>query len=309
VLLVRVGKFRGKEAGARDGLRGRPEPSGSSQLVSPSGRELTAPRYGRFVPGFTKRGCGTTLLLLRHGHSSANADDAFSGWLDVPLSPRGEREARHAAALIAGAGLLPEVVHTSVLRRSIQTANGLLGALGCLWVPCRRSWRLNERHYGALQGRRRAEVRAEVGDETYLEWRRSYEGCPPPLGPEAAAALAADPRYAVGGPATVPAVESLADVRRRLVPWWQDAIVPDVAAGRVPLVVGHSNSLRALCMILDQLTPDEVRGLNLPTGVPLRYDFDDRWRPVIRGGVYLDPAAAASGVAEVVAQGGGPGDG
>lgn len=243
------------------------------------------------------------LLLLRHGQSTANAGNAFSGWSDVPLSDRGEQEARSAAAMMHSAGLLPSVVHTSVLHRSLRTAEMVMGSLSRSWAPVMRTWRLNERHYGSLQGRRRAEVLAEVGEETFLSWRRSYHGKPPPCSREEWTALAQDPRYAHLPPGCVPDAESLADVERRVLPHWQDRLAADVARGWLPLVVAHGNSLRALCVILDRLAPDEVEGLNIPTGVPLLYELDTRWHPVVRGGVYLDPEAARRGVAEVVAQG------
>lgn len=232
-----------------------------------------------------------TLVLLRHGQSTANAEDTFGGWLDVPLTERGRQEARTAGKLLAAHDLLPGVVHTSLLHRAIDTAGLALSVLGLEHCPARRSWRLNERHYGLLQGRSRKAVRVEFGDEKYRLWRRSYDIAPPP----------GEPAFA-GGPRT----EALSDVRARVAPYWTDSLAPDVLAGRVTLVVAHGNSLRALCMELDGLGADEVSGLNVPTGVPLRYDFDDDLRPLVRGGSYLDPERAAAGVAEVLAQGGGP---
>jgi 2,3-bisphosphoglycerate-dependent phosphoglycerate mutase len=248
---------------------------------------------------------GGTLFLLRHGQSAANAEDSFSGWLDVPLSDRGRREAVRAGELIAAQGPLPDVVHTSVLSRAVDTAELALQAMGRPGVPVRRSWRLNERHYGALQGRLRAEIRAEFGDELFASWRRSYEDAPPPSTADPAADAAAElsrrhwADFPPGGP---PRTESLADVLRRLLPYWQH-IHGDLEAGRVVLVVAHSNSLRALCMHLDGLDADEVARLDVPTGVPLRYDLGRENRPLARGGEYLDPAAAAAGVTEVRAQG------
>ena len=245
-----------------------------------------------------------TLILLRHGQSTANAADEFSGWLDVPLTDRGAQEARTAAHLLTRHQLHPDVVHTSMLTRAIETAHLVLTELGRSWVPARRSWRLNERHYGALQGRGKAEVKAEVGVDTYTRWRRSFTGTPPPLSPVDPAAAALDPRYAHVPPNALPTTESLADVVNRLLPYWYDAIAADLQAGRIPLVVAHGNSLRALVMHLDQLTPADVEALNLPTGIPLRYDLDSSWRPRSPGGAYLDPDAAAAGIAEVAAQGG-----
>lgn len=244
-----------------------------------------------------------TLILLRHGQSTANAEDRFSGWLDEALTARGEREATRAAELLARHALLPDVVHTSVLSRAIRTAEIALAALQREWLPTRRSWRLNERHYGALQGRPRSAVRLEAGDEAFARWRRSYEHAPPALDADDPTSAHHDPRYAALPASELPATESLADVRRRIVPYWQDAIAADLHAGRCALVIAHGNSLRALCMHLDRLTAAEVAGLNIPTGAPLRYDLDSTGRPLVRGGAYLDPVSAAAGAAEVAAQG------
>ena len=253
-------------------------------------------------------GAARTLLLVRHGQSTANAEDSFSGWLDVPLTARGEAEAVRAGELLAAHGLLPDTGHTSVLTRAITTLDLVLAVLDRRWIPIARSWRLNERHYGALQGRPKAEVRAEAGEELFTRWRRSYDTAPPPLDAADSTSARHDPRYAAlptGELPTgeLPASESLADVRARVVPYWQDRIAADLHRGGLPLVVAHGNSLRALCMHLDRLTPAEVAGLNIPTGIPLRYDLDSDGRPLVRGGTYLDPQAAAAGVAEVAAQG------
>lgn len=245
-----------------------------------------------------------TLVLLRHGQSTANAEDSFSGWLDVALTARGETEAARAGELLASHGLQPDVAHTSVLSRAIGTLDIVLEVLDRRWIPTGRSWRLNERHYGALQGRPKADVRAEAGEELFTRLRRSYELAPPPLDAADPTSARHDPRYGALPAAELPAGEALADVRSRVVPYWQDILAADLHAGRVALVVAHGNSLRALCMHLDQLTPDEVSGLNIPTGIPLRYDLDRDDRPLVRGGTYLDPAAAAAGAAEVAAQGG-----
>jgi 2,3-bisphosphoglycerate-dependent phosphoglycerate mutase len=247
-----------------------------------------------------------TLYLLRHGQSEANSADSFSGWLDVPLSARGRREAARAGRLLAGQVPLPDVVHTSVLARAVDTAALALGELGLPSAPVRHSWRLNERHYGALQGRPRAEVRRAVGDEAYRRLRRSYEAVPPPLPLDDPGHPRRDPRYADVPDDELPAGESLADVRARVQRYWEEAIVPALGAGRVPLVVAHGNALRALCMLLDDLSPEQVRTLHVPTGVPLRYDLGTDLRPLVPGGRYLDPDAAAAGIAEVAAQGSGP---
>lgn len=246
-----------------------------------------------------------TLLLLRHGQSRANADGTFSGWLDVPLTVRGHEEAARAAELLAAHELLPDTAHTSVLTRAIGTLDIVLAGLNRQWIPTRRSWRLNERHYGALQGRAKLAVRADVGEETFNQWRRSYDIAPPSLDAADPTAARHDPRYAALPADEMPASESLADVRRRVVPYWQDVLAAELHVGRMPLIVAHGNSLRALCMHLDRLNPEQVAALNIPTGVPLRYDLDRDGCPLVPGGVYLDPAAAATGAAEVAAQGGG----
>jgi 2,3-bisphosphoglycerate-dependent phosphoglycerate mutase len=245
------------------------------------------------------------LVLLRHGQSTANAEDTFGGWLDMPLTGRGAEEAARAGELLAIHGLLPDVAHTSVLSRAIDTLDIVLTALDRRWIPVQRSWRLNERHYGALQGRSKSAVRSEVGEESFRLWRRSYDAAPTPLDPADPTSARHDPRYAALPAADLPASEALADVRTRLVPYWQDVIAADMRCHHLPLVVAHGNSLRALCMHLDQLTPEEVAELNIPTGVPLRYDLDSEGRPLVRGGTYLDPETAVAGIAEVAAQGGG----
>jgi 2,3-bisphosphoglycerate-dependent phosphoglycerate mutase len=218
----------------------------------------------------------SVLLLLRHGESSANADDRFGGWLDFELTARGREEAARAGRLIRDAGLRPAAVHTSLLRRAVDTAEIVIAETNATSAPVHRSWRLNERHYGRLQGRTRASVREEFGDAMFNGLRRSYDMVPPPAGP---------PGEHIDG-------ESLADVRRRLVPYWEAEIVADLWAGRTTLVVAHGNSLRALCMHLEDLTAEQVSVLNIPTGAPLRYDLDETLVPVIPGGEYLDPASA-----------------
>ena len=245
-----------------------------------------------------------TLLLVRHGQSLANAQDRFAGWLDVPLTARGEAEALRAAELIGGAAAFPDVVHTSVLTRSIRTADIVLDALGRSGLPTFRTWRLNERHYGALQGRHKAEVRAEVSEDTYQWWRRAFRGRPPAAAHDGG--LAGDPRYADVPPGALPRAESLQDVATRLLPYWEEVIGPELTAGRTVLVVAHGSPLRALIMHLEGISEDGIAAVNVPTGIPLRFDFDTDLRPLAATGVYLDPAAAAAGAAEVAAQGGGP---
>jgi 2,3-bisphosphoglycerate-dependent phosphoglycerate mutase len=242
------------------------------------------------------------LILLRHGHSVGNGENTFSGWLDVPLSDRGRDEAIRAGRLMAAGGLTPDVVHTSALSRTFLTAGLVLEALGRPAVPVHRTWRLNERHYGGLQGLPRAAVLAALGPERFRLLRRSYDAVPPPATPEAVGGT----EEPSGGCPAPPRAESLADVRRRLIPYWIGCVVAQLRAGKTPLIVGHSNSLRALCMQLDDLGPDHVLDLHIPTGVPLRYDLDAQLRPRNPGGTYLDPDAAAAGIAEVAAQGAGP---
>jgi 2,3-bisphosphoglycerate-dependent phosphoglycerate mutase len=244
-----------------------------------------------------------SMILMRHGQSTANADGEFTGWVDVALTELGERQAKAAAELIRADGLLPDVVHTSVFQRSIRSAEIILGVLDRQWLPAHRSWRLNERQYGALTGRRKTEVRAEVGEEVFRTWRRSLHGAPPPLAASALADLRALPCYADLPADTVPPVESLADVLARAVPYWIDVLAVELRAGRTPLVVAHGNALRALTAHWDRCSEQEIVDLNIPTGIPLRYDFDADLRPLRRGGRYLDPVAAAHASAAVAREG------
>jgi 2,3-bisphosphoglycerate-dependent phosphoglycerate mutase len=245
-----------------------------------------------------------TLVLLRHGESEWNAKNLFTGWVDVDLSAKGRDEARRGGELLRDAGLLPDVVHTSVLLRAIATAELALAACERSWVPVRRHWRLNERHYGDLQGKDKAQVREQYGDEQFMIWRRSYDTPPPPLADDNEWSQVEDPRYASLAPELVPRTECLADVVDRMLPYWYDAIVPDLRAGRTTLVVAHGNSLRALVKHLDDIGAATITGLNIPTGIPLRYDLDDRTlRPTRPGGSYLDPEAAAQAIEAVKNQG------
>lgn len=244
-----------------------------------------------------------SLVLLRHGESEWNSRNLFTGWVDVDLTARGEEQARRSAALLRDADLLPAVVHTSVLTRAVRTAAIVVATLGRPAVPTRCDWRLNERCYGALQGMARTEARERYGDERYRLWRRSFDVAPPPLEAGTPGDPAADPRY-TGLPAgALPRTESLADVTARLLPYWQEAIVPDLGAGRTVLVVAHGNSLRALVTHLDRLSPEELLGLNIPTGMPLHYELGADLAPVARGGRYLEPGAAADAAAAVAAEG------
>jgi 2,3-bisphosphoglycerate-dependent phosphoglycerate mutase len=243
-----------------------------------------------------------TLVLLRHGESVWNAENLFTGWVDVPLSDKGESEARRGGELLAEAGLLPDLVHTSVLRRAISTANIALNESDRHWIPVRRDWRLNERHYGALQGKNKKQTLAEYGEEQFMLWRRSYDTPPPPIDVDDEFSQAGDPRYATLG-ADMPRTECLADVVARLLPYWHSAVVPDLRSGATVLLAAHGNSLRALVKHLDDVSDTAIAGLNIPTGVPLRYDLDDDLRPTNPGGTYLDPDAAKEAIAAVANQG------
>ena len=243
-----------------------------------------------------------TLVLLRHGESEWNAKNLFTGWVDVGLTEKGATEAARGGELLREAELLPDVVHTSVLRRAIRTAELALDAADRSWLPVRRSWRLNERHYGALQGKDKAAIREEYGDEQFMRWRRSYDEPPPPLPDDDQWSQVGDPRYE-DLLDIVPRTECLADVVHRMLPYWYDALVPDLRLGRTVLVAAHGNSLRALVKHLDGLGDQEVVGLNIPTGIPLLYHLDENMRPVVRGGQYLDPDAAAAAIQAVANQG------
>jgi 2,3-bisphosphoglycerate-dependent phosphoglycerate mutase len=245
----------------------------------------------------------STLVLLRHGESEWNAKGLFTGWVDVGLSAKGEEEARRGGRLLADAGVRPDVVHTSLMTRAIQTANLTLGAADLPWLPVSRSWRLNERHYGALQGKDKAQTRAEFGDEQFMLWRRSYDVPPPPIADDDEFSQVGDARYALLPSELMPRTECLKDVVERMLPYWYDRIVPELAAGRTVLVVAHGNSLRALVKHLDGIGDDEIAGLNIPTGIPLQYELDDDFRPTTRGGRYLDPDAAQAAIEAVANQG------
>src|SRR5262249_50070873 len=247
--------------------------------------------------------CMGTLVLLRHGESEWNSKGLFTGWVDVGLAEKGRQEAVLAGQLLLDAGLHPDVVYTSVLTRAITTANVALEAAGLSWLPVHRSWRLNERHYGALQGKDKAQTRAEFGDEQFMTWRRSYDVPPPPLADDDPLSQAADPRYATLVGDALPRTECLRDVVARMLPYWQDAIIPALAAGQTVLIVAHGNSLRALVKHLDGIGDAEIAQLNIPTGIPLVYELDAQFRPTVAGGRYLDPAAAAEAAKAVAAQG------
>lgn len=246
----------------------------------------------------------STLILLRHGESEWNAKNLFTGWVDVGLTDKGRAEAARGGRLLAEAGLLPDVVHTSLLTRAITTADLALTEADRLWIPTVRNWRLNERHYGALQGKDKAQTLEEFGEEQFMLWRRSYDVPPPPIDPDSEFAQTYDPRYAALPPDARPRTECLADVVRRLIPYWEDVIVTEgLRRGDTVLVVAHGNSLRALVKHLDGISDEDIAALNIPTGIPLVYRLDDAMKPIVRGGEYLDPTAAAQAAAAVAAQG------
>lgn len=242
-----------------------------------------------------------TLILLRHGHSEWNEKNLFTGWVDVRLSPQGVQEASRAGVLMREKKTLPDVVHTSVLSRAIQTANLALDSADRLWIPVKRSWRLNERHYGALQGKDKAQTLAEYGPEQFQVWRRSFDTPPPPIDPQSEFAQDKDPRYAdIEG--FVPRTESLKLVIDRMLPYWRSDILPELAIGKNVLVVAHGNSLRGLVKHLEGISDEDIAELNIPTGIPLVYEFTKDMVPKAKGR-YLDPEAAKAGAAAVAKQG------
>jgi 2,3-bisphosphoglycerate-dependent phosphoglycerate mutase len=243
------------------------------------------------------------LVLLRHGQSEWNAAGMFTGWENAYLTTKGEEEAAHAGSLLAEHGLFPALAHTSLQRRTIRTADLALAAVDRDWIPVRRSWRLNGRHYGALQGMRKDQVRQQYGDQQFVLWRRSYDVPPPPLSPDAEHRRSGDPRYEAVPPEALPRAESLRDVSARLLPYWYDAIVPDLRAGRCVLVVSHGNTLRALVKQLDSIPDDQVAELDIPTGIPLVYELGPDMRSETTGGQYLDPHAARCAIEAIRNQG------
>jgi 2,3-bisphosphoglycerate-dependent phosphoglycerate mutase len=244
-----------------------------------------------------------TLVLLRHGQSEWNEKNLFTGWVDVGLTETGRKEAVRGGELLVQRDLLPDVLHTSVMRRAIETAQLTLDAADRMWLPVRRSWRLNERHYGALQGKDKKQTLEQFGEEQFMLWRRSYDTPPPPLDDDDEWSQVGDPAYATLPDELLPRTECLKDVVARMLPYWYDAIVPDLRGGRTVLVVAHGNSLRALVKHLDDISDDEIAGLNIPTGIPLLYELDERLRPSKRGGEYLDQEAAQAAIEAVKNQG------
>ena len=241
-----------------------------------------------------------TLVLLRHGQSTWNLENRCTGWTDVGLTELGEAEAREAGRLLAAEGMHFDIAHTSLQQRAISTLDLALLELGDHWIPVRKHWRLNERHYGALQGLNKKETADEHGAEQVHEWRRSYDVPPPPLDPSDERHPGHDRRYAWMPPELLPATECLADVVDRMLPYWFDSIVPDIRDGKRVLIAAHGNSLRALVKHLDDIADDEIASLNIPTGIPLVYTLDDDLRPIESG--YLGDQAAAEAAAKAVAE-------
>ncbi|MDO9397510.1 MAG: phosphoglyceromutase [Herbiconiux sp.] len=242
-----------------------------------------------------------TLILLRHGNSDWNQKNLFTGWVDVQLSDQGVAEAKRAGELLAESGVLPDILYTSRLTRAIRTAELALAEADRSWIDVKRSWRLNERHYGALQGKDKAQTLAEYGPEQFQTWRRSFDVPPPPIADDDQYSQVGDPRYADLGDA-VPRTECLKDVIDRMLPYWESDITGDLALGKTVLVTAHGNSLRALVKHLDGISDDDIAELNIPTGIPLVYRLDESFVP-IEPAEYLDPEAAAAGAAAVAAQG------
>ncbi len=243
------------------------------------------------------------LILLRHGESEWNAKNLFTGWVDVDINEKGIAEGKNAAKLLKSEGLLPDILHTSLLRRAIHTAYLALDGCDRHWIPVKRNWRLNERHYGALQGKDKAQTLETYGEEQFMLWRRSYDTPPPLIDIDDEFSQFHDPRYADIPEAGRPRTECLKDVVARLLPYWEAHIVPDLAEGKTVLVTAHGNSLRALVKHLDGISDEDIAGLNIPTGIPLFYELDENFKPVTPGGRYLDPEAAKASIEAVKNQG------
>jgi 2,3-bisphosphoglycerate-dependent phosphoglycerate mutase len=240
--------------------------------------------------------------LLRHGNSTWNQENRFTGWVDVDLSDQGRTEAKRAGQLLAESGLKPDLLYTSRLKRAINTANIALAEAERSWIDVKRDWRLNERHYGDLQGKDKAETLAQYGPEQFQIWRRSFDVPPPPISDDSEFSQAKDERYADLG-ANIPKTECLKDVLIRMMPLWENEISKDLIAGKTVLVTAHGNSLRALVKHLDGVSDEDIAELNIPTGIPLVYRLDENFKPLVKGGEYLDPEAAAAGAAAVANQG------
>lgn len=273
-------------------------PQGFSPTIPPDSDQAQAGKAKRWHIGSMSTG---KLILLRHGQSQWNASNQFTGWVDVNLTEKGEEEARRGGELLKEKGLLPDVVYTSLLRRAIRTANIALNVADRHWIPVIRDWRLNERHYGALQGLNKAETKEKYGEDQFMSWRRSYGTPPPELAEDSEFSQAHDPRYADLD--KVPATECLKDVVERLIPYYTAEIQPRLTRGETVLIVAHGNSLRALVKHLDNISDEDIAGLNIPTGIPLLYEINEDGSVANHGGTYLDPEAAAAGAAAVAAQG------
>ena len=242
-----------------------------------------------------------TLILLRHGNSVWNQQNLFTGWVDVALSELGRAEAKRAGELLLASGLKPDLLYTSRLKRAINTANIALDAADRSWIDVKRDWRLNERHYGALQGKDKAQTLAEYGPEQFQTWRRSFDVPPPPIDDSDQYSQAHDERYS--GLPSIPKTECLKDVLERMMPLWLNEISSDILSGKTVLITAHGNSLRALVKQLDGISDEDIAELNIPTGIPLVYQLDENLKPLVKGGEYLDPEAAAAGAAAVANQG------
>ena len=243
------------------------------------------------------------LILLRHGESQWNALNLFTGWVDVDLSEKGILEAKRGGELLKEKNLIPDSLHTSVLNRAIKTSELALQAAGIKDIPTKRSWRLNERHYGALQGLNKKDTLDKYGEEQFMLWRRSFDVPPPPIDPNDKYAQNNDPKYKEIQKTYIPLTECLKDVVKRVIPYWQEEIVPELRNGKTVLVVAHGNSLRALIKYLENISDEDIAKLNLPTGIPLLYRLDENFKPVVLGGEYLDPQAAKEAISAVANQG------
>lgn len=248
-----------------------------------------------------RRAMTSTLVIVRHGESTWNAKNLFTGWVDVDLSEKGEAEARNAGALLKKEGLLFDAGHTSVLTRAVRTANLALEVSGQVWLPVTRTWRINERHYGGLQGKDKVQTVQQFGAEQVKLWRRSYDVPPPPVTVDHEHHPARDKRYRLIAPDALPASECLKDVVARVLPWWHDSVVPQLRAGLTVLVVAHGNSLRALVKYLEHISDNDIVELNIPTGMPRLYRFKDDLS-FAEAPRYLDEAAAKAGAAAVAKQ-------
>ena len=242
------------------------------------------------------------LILLRHGESEWNALNLFTGWVDIRLSEKGIGEAKRGGQLLKERGLLPDIVHTSLLRRAIHTSQLALDEAERHWIPVKRSWRLNERHYGALQGKDKKETLAQYGEEQFQLWRRSFDVPPPPIDDKDKYSQFGDARYADLG-AALPKTECLKDVIDRMIPYFTGDVADDMNSGKTVLITAHGNSIRAMVKHIDCISDEDIAGVNIPTGIPLLYEFDDNFEPIKKGGEYLDPAAAKSAIEAVANQG------